>query len=447
MGCSAIKRMRTRQGGAAAFSLAAAMVAGFGAAGDAAAQGRAAQVIVDRVETRVIGDRTPLLGQVVARVESDVAARVSGVVEEVFVEVGDATEQGAAIAVLDDTLLQIDRDAAAAALAQAEADVASAQAQLGLARQVYNRASDLQDSVAFSRGAMEDNEKAVATAESALARSQAARAVTKATLARAETRLERARIASPFDGVVIEKRVAPGQFIAEGAAAATLVDMSSMELEAQVPVELIDGVRPGVEIGFVLGAAGRRAATDPNVSFDGVATVRAVIPREASNTRTRPVRLAADLEARADAAIAGAAVTIFVPVGAPRETLTAPKDALVQGAGGWMVFVAAEQPNEDSDAPPSFQAAPRPVRVGQATGARVEILSGLEAGQLVVIRGNERLRPGQAIAFEPPAAPEPSPTDESRDEQAGEVQQATQKAAAPSGEAPVRRAAAAVSAD
>lgn len=429
-------RWTRRRAPGAALGLAAALLAVAVAGPHAQAQGRAAMVLVDRAETRVIGDTTPLLGQIVARVESDVAARVGGVVERVFVEVGDAAAQGSALAFLDDTLLKIDRDSAAASLAQADADIRAAEAQLGLARQVYNRTSQLQGSTAFSRGAMEDNEKAVAQAESALARAQAARAVSAAALARAETLLERARILAPFDGVVVDRQVSPGQFIAEGAAAATLVDMSSMEIEVQVPVELVTGLRAGVEVGYLFGAAGRRASADPNVVLDGRATVRAVIPREASNTRTRPVRFTADLTGLDGAAVAGSAVTVFAPVGAPRETLTAPKDALVQGAGGWMVFVAVEQPAE-GDAPASFQAMRRPVSVGQATGDRVEILRGLQAGDIVVTRGNERLRPGQPVAFEPPppaAEPTMAPVDKTRLE--------TDRS-----DAPIRRAAATTAAD
>jgi hypothetical protein len=90
---------------------------------------------------------------------------------------------------------------------------------------------------------------------------------------------------------------------------------------------------------------------------------------------------------------AGQSVTILAPMGGPREALSVSKDALVQQAGGWIVFVA-----EDG------KAAPRPVTVGAAIGGRFEIEGGLSAGDLVVVRGNERLRPGQPIQYDDPAA-------------------------------------------
>jgi len=79
-----------------------------------------------------------------------------------------------------------------------------------------------------------------------------------------------------------------------------------------------------------------------------------------------------------------------VPVSAPRDVLSVPKDALVQGRGGWTVFVAADG-----------KAQPRNVQIGVALGNRYEVTQGLSEGDLVVVRGNERLRPGQDIAPSP----------------------------------------------
>jgi multidrug efflux pump subunit AcrA (membrane-fusion protein) len=86
----------------------------------------------------------------------------------------------------------------------------------------------------------------------------------------------------------------------------------------------------------------------------------------------------------------GQSVTVLIPVGEAREVLSVPKDALVQARGGWTVFVAADN-----------KAEPRTVELGVPLGDRYEVLSGLTAGDLVVVRGNERLRPGQDITPNP----------------------------------------------
>ena len=59
---------------------------------------------------------------------------------------------------------------------------------------------------------------------------------------------------------------------------------------------------------------------------------------------------------------------------------------MLQGGGGWIVYVVKDN-----------KAMPRPVKIGQAVQDRIEIKSGVAAGDKVVIRGNERLRPGQSV--------------------------------------------------
>ena len=85
-------------------------------------------------------------------------------------------------------------------------------------------------------------------------------------------------------------------------------------------------------------------------------------------------------------AAVGQSLTVQVAVGEARTVLAVPKDALVQAQNGWTVFVA-----EDG------KAQPRTVAIGAPLGDRYEVLSGLQAGDMVVVRGNERLFPQQDI--------------------------------------------------
>jgi len=76
----------------------------------------------------------------------------------------------------------------------------------------------------------------------------------------------------------------------------------------------------------------------------------------------------------------------LLPVGGSRDAVTVSKDAVTQRNGQNMVFVSN-----------NGRAQPRPVTTGEATGSRLVVVSGLKAGDLVVVRGNERLRPGQRL--------------------------------------------------
>ena len=78
---------------------------------------------------------------------------------------------------------------------------------------------------------------------------------------------------------------------------------------------------------------------------------------------------------------------MHVPVGRPRDVVSVHKDGINRRGGGTFVYVVQDG-----------SATPRPVQLGTALGNRIEVLSGVEPGAQVVVRGNERLRPGQAVS-------------------------------------------------
>ena len=331
-------------------------------------------VVVAPVEEREYSETRPVIGRLVASMESVVAARVGGVVETVAIEVGDRVALGDELARLDRELLAIEREVADAALAEARAGVDVAVANLDLARKAFARMERLKGSAAFSIGRFDDLESELARARSGQVEAAALVRRAEADLARADYNLTHTRVLAPFPGVVLERQAQPGQYIALGQPIATLIDAVDLEVEADLPSEFAQALEPGRIVQVTLG------------NGDWVdAKVRAVIPRESVSTRTRPVRLTiAGLGARA---AAGQSVTVMAPAGAARLVLTVPKDAIVQAQGGWVVFVAEEG-----------AARRRAITIGAATGERFIVLGGLKVGDMVVVRGNERLRPGQKIA-------------------------------------------------
>ena len=344
-------------------------------------QGRPAMVGVDTVTTVETAEKVSVFGEVVSGRQSRVAARVAGVAEEVPVRVGDAVTAGALLAQIDTELFEIGRDQALAEIVIAEAGIATVEARLERAQNALTRAESLAENSTIAEAQLEDRRTEFAEVagarQEALARIDAARTA----LARAEYSLDNATIRAPFDGVVVDVATEIGQFVSAGSEVATLVDVGAMEVEASVPARFISALSPG------LGVSGRSDA-----GGELALRLRAVLPTEFSSTRTRPVRF--DLVSSEAAPAVGQSVTLEVPVSAPREVAAVPKDALIQARGGWSVFVAVDG-----------KAQPRPVEIGAALGDRFEVLSGLTPGETVVVRGNERLRPGQDIAPQPGGAP------------------------------------------
>jgi len=348
--------------------------------GLATAQEEPASVLVERVEARAITDTTPIIGQLTATVEASVATRTAGIVSEVRFQVGDGVSRGQLLARLDAELIEIRLRTARAALEAAEAGVAVAKARAKRAAQALERQSRLKGSTAFSKGQYEDLQQSAAEARSELARAEAEVGSAEAALERAQYDKEHAEIRAPFAGVVVTRAAQPGQYIALGESVATLLDTDRLEIEAEIPVDLVSGLDQDTEV--IAGFAGGRRLE---------ARLRSILPVETVETQTRPVRFTADLRALPSTELAdGNSVILEIPVSAPREATMVPKDALVQSRDGWRVFVVEQG-----------KAVPRPVRLGQPDGARMEVLSGLKPGEVVVVRGNERLRPGQPVEPEP----------------------------------------------
>jgi RND family efflux transporter MFP subunit len=343
------------------------------------AQDRAAMVGVQTVEPRTLTETVPVFAEVVTAREGAVASRVAGSVDRVDVLVGNRVEQGDVLVELNPDLLTIRVAAARAQVAEAEASVSTAQVRLESAETVFGRIEALRGSSSFSQGRFDDAQADVAEARAQLAEARARKDTAEARVEEASYELSRSKIRAPFTGIVLETNTIPGAYIQAGTPVVRLLDTESFEVQASVPSRYVDSLVPGQEVQAHLETGERLTLT-----------LRAILPVEDPATRTRAVRLSApDFATRANIAD-GQSLTVDIPVGPAREVLSVPKDALVQARGGWTVFVATDG-----------KAMPRPVTIGVPSGDRYEVLSGLSNGDVVVVRGNERLRPGQDIAPSP----------------------------------------------
>ncbi|WP_299673814.1 efflux RND transporter periplasmic adaptor subunit [uncultured Roseobacter sp.] len=346
------------------------------AAAVALAQNGPASVGVETVETRTIAETVPLFAEVVTSREGTVASRIAGTVEAVHVLEGVAVSEGDILAELDTELLDILARQAEAGLAETRAGISTAKARVDRTAKAFARIEGLRGTTSFSSSRFDEAQSDVFEAQGQLAEAEARVKTAEANAAEARYELDRAQIRAPFSGIVLEVNVNPGEFISAGSAVVSLLDTASFEIEASVPSKYIRVLEPGLAVEGVTEAG-----------EDLALTVRALLPVEETATRTRPVRFASGQLTGLQTIAIGQSITVSIPISTPREVLSVPKDALVQARGGWTVFVA-----EDG------QAQPRPVEIGVALGDRFEVLGGLAEGDVVVTRGNERLRPGQPIA-------------------------------------------------
>jgi len=306
---------------------------------------------------------------------------VGGLVTRIGVDVGDRVAAGAVLVELDAEPMQYEMDLADAEFDSAEADRLTAEAEIALLENELERINQLKNSAAFSKAQREDKEKEIAVAKGRLAASAARLGEYRAKQRSSRRNLEDMVIKAPYDGVVTRKLVSPGAYVRLGDPVVALMDDSTFEIEADVPVDQLQGLTPGAEITMTIAREQR------------VATVRAVVPEENPLTRTRAVRLIPMLDGFQGNIAVAQSVTLDIPIGTARDVATVSKDGVMQRPNGAMVFVVRDA-----------AATPQPVRLGSAVDGRFEVLDGLGDGDLVVVRGNERLRPGQPVTY--PGAPE-----------------------------------------
>lgn len=350
-----------------------------GADTSARAQEDGALVRVDRVATEPMSQTVPVLGRLVARQAGSVSSRVDAPVEAFRVEVGDRVEAGQVIAILKRDRLIALRDHAAGKLREARAKQSTAQAQLKLAGQELDRLEGLKASAAFSQARYDDTKQNVAVSQAQLAEAEAAITTAAAELELAQIDVANTEIVAPYDGVVVQRMTEAGAYVDIGDALVRLIADQSLEVEADVPYQRIAGLVPG------------KTTVDLTLD-DGTqheAVVRAIVPEENPLTRTRAVRFVPSFGDTERPLAADQSVTVWVPVSVPKTVLTVHKDAVIKQGDKAMVFVA----NGDV-------AEPREITLGEAIGSRYEVLAGLKDGDLVVVRGNERLRPGDKVRID-----------------------------------------------
>ena len=334
-----------------------------------------ALVGVDQVLMEPLSQTQPVIGQFVARQAGVVSARVAGTVTEMYVDVGDRVQRGQTLAVIDLDRMTLLRNAAQAKSDQARAQEKAARARHNKRQNELSRIEGIRESAAYSPARHDEAIQNVFESEAGAIAAAAASAEKNAMLLLAEGNLINARVRAPYDGVVRARYTEIGSYLQTGDRVFDLVNDTNLEIEVFVPSNRVSGLVPGTRI--------QVRPTDGTTHF---ASVRGVGAEENSASRTRLVRFTPELTEGSKYGV-GESVDALLPLGLPRDAITVHKDAILRRQGMSLVYVV-----DDENA-----AQIRPVELGDAIGARFEVLSGLTVGETVVVRGNERLRPGQTI--------------------------------------------------
>lgn len=301
-------------------------------------------------------------GTLVADRTASLRAEVPGAVVAVLLDPGARVTKGTPIVRIDDAAI---RDA----FLSARSGVTQAELAADIARREQDRAEKL-----FAAGAIAQN--AVELARRAALGAQAALDDARARLASAQKNLDNTVVKAPYDGIVSERQVNPGDIVAPGAPLVTVVDPSTMRLEGAVPADQLGSVRLGAAVTFsVTGYPGR--------TFTG--SVSNIYP--AADPTTRQVRLFARIPNSGQGLVAGLFATgriasrvhegLVVPLTAVDQRGLAPTVTRLKGGKAEVMSVTLGTRDDAAE--------------------RIELTSGVAAGDTLLIGAAAGVTPGTPV--------------------------------------------------
>ncbi|MFT4249645.1 MAG: efflux RND transporter periplasmic adaptor subunit [Pseudomonas sp.] len=327
-------------------------------------------------------------GYVVARRMATVSAKITGKVREVTIEEGMRVEEGQVMATLDPIDADAQRALSSAQVESARTQVANMQAQLGQAEADAARLQALVGQQLVSRS---QYDQSIATRDALRAQLLAAQrnvAVASRQLVISDNGVDNTIVRAPFSGVVTAKAAQPGEIVSPLATGGftrtgigTIVDMDSLEVEVEVGEAYIGRVQPKMPVEVVLNAY-------PDWRIPG--EVIAIIPTADRGKATVKVRVALNVKDPRIVPEMGVRVS-FLEKAQPQEHrpqgVRVPGGALLQRDGKTQVFVLKDDEH----------VALREVKTGIDMGDGKQVLSGLSAGDTVVVEPPQALKDGDKV--------------------------------------------------
>lgn len=318
------------------------------AAPGSAAPSRPPAVEVARVETTRLADDAQAVGSLRSRQSVMLRPEVSGRVRAINFRDGERVRRGQVLVQFDDQL--------------AAAQVQQANAELSISRANHKRNQELVAQNFISQRSVDE--------------SAANTKVAEAKLALAEATAARMRLVAPFDGIAGIRSINVGDYLKDGADIVNIEDLDAIFVDFRLPeryqVKVQRGQRATVEVDAL---PGRRFA----------AVVQAVDPAVDANGRSVSIR--ACIDNRDLVLRPGMFARVNALFGTRENARVIPEEALVPQAGRQFVYKLVDGPDQDTKIAQRVE-----VKLGLRSPGRVEIVEGLQAGDVVVTAGQQRVQ-------------------------------------------------------
>jgi len=322
--------------------------------------GRSAPVKVVEAKRFLMAPQTWVAGTVISRHQARLAAEVAGKLVRVK-EVGTRVKEDAVVAQVDPTFVKLK-------IEEFQAKIEADRARLEFFKSEVRRNKRLAKQNNAAQIRLDE-----VRADREVARNELR--ISQVRLKQAREELRRHAIRAPFAGVVAERLMRRGERAAVGDEVLRIVDSQSLEVQARVPLSTLDFVHEGEPLTLLIN--GKEIS----------APVRALVAAGDGVSRLLDLRI----QLENGAWVVGQPVRVALPTAKAKIVLAVPRDALVLRRDGAFVFRIDDENKAQRVA----------VKLGVASGELIAVSSGetdeLNAGDRVVTRGGERLRPGSVV--------------------------------------------------
>ncbi len=293
---------------------------------------------------------------------SDIASEVEGKVEEIFFDEGFRVKKDAPLLVLNSDILKKELLYAKSRWQTARLELAKAKIDFARIEKLYKKegaSKQLYDDLLYKTKILDSKARGL-----------------KIEYEKLKVELEKKTIRSPYNAVVMKRPVDTGEWVSKGSTCARLGRLSSTEVIVHVPSEYLKFNSVGDPIPLSVPSVSKALITGE---------IYSVIPSGDISTRTFPVKIS--IKNDRGLYLDGMEAKVYVATGEPGKYLAVSRDALILVEGTNFIYIVK-----------NGIAQIVPVKIKAYTEQEVAVVGpGLKSGLPAVVRGNERLRPGQPV--------------------------------------------------
>ena len=335
---------------------------------------RASLVEIEKVKVVKVSEKTNAIGRLVALDPIIVSSKINQEILKVHFKIGDDVKKNDLLFTLASKDIIRNIKQITAELKLEEKTLNLLKEQLSLRDSKAKNAKNLKERKIITQDNLDNVNISLLQNKQQIAQREYNIIKLKISLDENKENLTFAKILSPVDGNIITIQGQTGALISKGKILASILANGLNEIETDLRSELASQIIIGSEVNII----------NDKTNYKG--KVRGIVNSENIRTGTRKVRITLNESLPKSLSASGTRFSLEISIGKSLPRLLIPKDALISRGNKQIVYCFEKG-----------LAKQKLVKIGISVGNKIEILGGLEEGQLVVVKGNENLRPNQSI--------------------------------------------------